>query len=105
MDKFSCGTYKQQFICGYLSAKFRMLTALYNPGKRPAYKISCLRFNTQYYHRGVNQPFGINEWKDLIYKLREQILIKQRPTIQYPAMHRQVNEVSTPSEFVYTTHE
>lgn len=39
-------------------AKFRILTAFHNPGKRPAYKISCLTFNTRYYHRGIDHPYG-----------------------------------------------
>lgn len=78
------------------SPKFRILTSYHNPGKRPAYKISCLTFNTRYYHRGIDHPFGINEWKDHLFKLHEQFVIEQNPGVQYPYVHRQFNRVQTP---------
>eukprot|EP00921_Rhytidocystis_pertsovi_P015407 GHVQ01024490.1.p1 GENE.GHVQ01024490.1~~GHVQ01024490.1.p1 ORF type:complete len:206 (-),score=19.01 GHVQ01024490.1:544-1161(-) len=80
----------------YNSAKFRIISARENPGKRPAHTISLLTYNTRYYHRGLDHPFGLNEMKDVLFKLRENFLIERYPGVQYPYVYRQFNRVTTP---------
>lgn len=86
------------------SPKFRILSAFHNPGKRPAFKVSCLTYNTRYYHRGIDHPFGVNEWKDNLFKLHEQFTIEEHPGVQYPYVHRQFRRVSTSDPLLVHTY-
>jgi hypothetical protein len=43
---------------------------------------------------------GINEWKDNLYKLREDFLIHEFPGIQYPYIFKQFPHVKTPDPFL-----
>jgi len=80
------------------SAKYRILCAYYNEGKRPALKIAQFGAKVRYYYRGIDHPTTVNEEKDMLFKLRENYLIEKHPGIQYPYVHRQFNQVKTPSE-------
>ncbi|PHJ22089.1 transmembrane protein [Cystoisospora suis] len=79
-----------------LPAKFRILSAFHNPGKRPGLKISLMTYEARYCYRGLDHPFTLNEIKDFLYKLREQYLVNKYEGIQFPFVFRQYNRVQTP---------
>lgn len=81
----------------YNSPKYRILSARENPGKRPGHTISWLTYSCRYFERGLDHPFGLNEMKDVLFKLRENLLIERFPGVQYPYVYRQFNRVQTPS--------
>lgn len=78
------------------SAKFRILSAFHNPGKRPGLKISLMTYEARYFYRGLDHPFSLNEIKDFLFKLRENYLINTYEGIQFPFVFRQFNRVQTP---------
>eukprot|EP00918_Siedleckia_nematoides_P106038 GHVU01231470.1.p1 GENE.GHVU01231470.1~~GHVU01231470.1.p1 ORF type:complete len:184 (+),score=10.21 GHVU01231470.1:78-629(+) len=78
------------------SPQFRILSAFHNQGKRPAFSISLLTHDIRYFFRGIDHPFGLNEYKDMLFKLRENYLIEKHPGIQYPYVFRQFRAVKTP---------
>ncbi|KAK2198008.1 hypothetical protein BdWA1_001013 [Babesia duncani] len=86
------------------SPKFRILSAYYNPCKRPGAKISLLTFEIRYFDRGLDHPFGINEVKDLVFKLKENYSIENHPGIQYPHVFRQHANVTTPPTLAVQLH-
>jgi len=77
-------------------AKFRLQSAYFNPGKRPAFKIAQEQGKLRYYYRGFDHPFSINETKDLLWKLRENWIIQTYPGIQYPNVSRQMMPSNLP---------
>lgn len=86
------------------SPKFRILSAYYNPGKRPGAKISQMTYDSRYFHKGKDHPFAINEIKDYLFKLRENYLIESHPGVQYPNVFRQHRNVKTPATFQVHLH-
>lgn len=77
------------------SPKFRTLSALHNPDKRPGLAISLLTFDLRYFRRFFDHPFALNETKDLLFKIKENHLVTKHKNIQYPYVFRQINKVST----------
>eukprot|EP00923_Selenidium_pygospionis_P050618 GHVN01087590.1.p1 GENE.GHVN01087590.1~~GHVN01087590.1.p1 ORF type:complete len:197 (+),score=19.17 GHVN01087590.1:59-649(+) len=80
------------------SPKFRILSAFHNQGRRPGFAISMLTYEIRYFFRGIDHPFGMNEYKDLLFKLRENFIIESHPGVQYPYVFRQFNKVETPAK-------
>lgn len=80
------------------SPKFRILSAYHNKRRRPGFSISMLTYEIRYFFRGMDHPFALNEYKDLLFKLRENYIISQHPGVQYPYVFRQINKVKTPGD-------
>lgn len=78
-------------------AKFRLQSAYFNPGRRPAFKIAQEQAKIRYYYRGFDHPFSLNETKDLLWKLRENWIIQTYPGIQYPNVARQMMPTDLPA--------
>lgn len=53
------------------SDQFRLRSALANPDTRPAFKIAQEQAKIRAYYRGFDDPFAIDEAKDLLFKLRD----------------------------------
>eukprot|EP00922_Rhytidocystis_sp_ex-Travisia-forbesii_P060420 GHVS01089556.1.p1 GENE.GHVS01089556.1~~GHVS01089556.1.p1 ORF type:complete len:248 (+),score=25.73 GHVS01089556.1:229-972(+) len=84
-------------IYWYNSPKFRIVSARENPGSRPGLTISQLTWTARYNNRGMDHPFGLNELKDSLFKLRENLLIHSYPGVQYPYVFKHFNRVQTPA--------
>lgn len=86
------------------SPKFRILSAVYNPGKRPGAAISLMTYEVRYFDRGHDHPFAVNEVKDYLFKLKENYLVENHPGVQYPHVFRQHSNVRTPEKLVVNLH-
>ncbi|GFE54786.1 hypothetical protein BaOVIS_021900 [Babesia ovis] len=86
------------------SPKFRILSAFYNPGKRPGASISMMTYEVRYFDKGHDHPFNVNEIKDYLFKLKENYLIENHPGVQYPHVFRQHSNVKTPAKLVVNLH-
>jgi len=78
------------------SAKFRIQSAYANPGTRPAFKIAQEQAKVRYMYRGNDHPFSMNEFKDYLFKMRENFLIRRYPNIQYPYVFKQMTPAELP---------
>eukprot|EP00922_Rhytidocystis_sp_ex-Travisia-forbesii_P060419 GHVS01089555.1.p1 GENE.GHVS01089555.1~~GHVS01089555.1.p1 ORF type:complete len:250 (+),score=31.05 GHVS01089555.1:160-909(+) len=81
----------------YNSPKFRIMSARENPGSRPGLTISQLTWTARYNNRGMDHPFSLNELKDSLFKLRENLIIQAHPGVQYPYVFKNINSVQTPA--------
>ncbi|UKJ90252.2 hypothetical protein MACJ_001184 [Theileria orientalis] len=86
------------------SPKFRILSAYYNSGKRPAAKIALMTYEVRYFNRGLDHPFTMNEVKDFLFKMKENYLIENHPGVQYPNVFRQHSNVKTPATLTVNLH-
>uniref|UniRef100_A0A1E1X146 Uncharacterized protein n=1 Tax=Amblyomma aureolatum TaxID=187763 RepID=A0A1E1X146_9ACAR len=86
------------------SPKCRILSAVYNPGKRPASVLSLMTYEARYFDRGHDHPFNVNEIKDYLFKLKENYLIENHPGVQYPHVFRQHGNVRTPAQLIVNIH-
>jgi hypothetical protein len=82
------------------SAKFRIQSAYANPGTRPAFKIAQEQAKLRYIYRGLDHPFSLNEFKDYLFKMRENYLIQKYPGVQYPYVFKQMMPETTPDPLI-----
>merc|ERR1711924_483900 len=71
-------------------------SAYANPGTRPAFKIAQEQPKLRYIYRGLDHPFTLNEFKDYLFKMRENYLIQKYPGVQYPYVFKQMMPETTP---------
>ena len=73
--------------------KFKLQCALMNEGTRPAYKIAQEQGKIRYFYRGLDAPYTISEARDLMWKMRDNWLIQQYPSM-YPKLKVDGDDIS-----------
>lgn len=73
--------------------KFKLQCALMNEGTRPAYKIAQEQGKIRYFYRGLDAPYTISESRDLLWKMRDNWLIQQYPSM-YPKLKVDGDDIS-----------